>query len=346
MSIENSCQVSLKLDLSNLSNVSIKGTRKTTYFMTRKKKKQIVTIKTSLKSVLVDNKDTTEFKENLDDMIKKLHLLRVGTQQFLHYYLVNGGERVINKKLIQAVLTVLNGVNSKKSSKFGDIYRELVPLVDKFLTDSGSQSFFPPSADKLDDRINEFVRGNPKPARMMEKKYLAIVTTCFKGNKANQTLKSHVQIYDKVQSYLDGIPNPKPLQPNYTTPFGYLATDILQNVTEMCKRQLPKKMLSFIRLKLAKTEKDDAKLIFDSLVKSESVSLNRSQKKLAAEIQKLLGLTKGKSLFKYAKAPWMLFKLSCMESQMLKKPPRWGFLPKTTSWIPGHIMIDNKVSNF
>ena len=75
-----------------------------------KKKKDVITIKTSLKSVLLDNEAAQEFKETLEKLVKKQHILRIGTQQFLHWYLLNEMEpRKINVEFIRAVLTVLNG---------------------------------------------------------------------------------------------------------------------------------------------------------------------------------------------------------------------------------------------
>jgi hypothetical protein len=76
-----------------------------------KKKKDVFVIKTSLKSVLLDNEAAKKFKYKLEALVKKQHLLRIGTQQFLHWYLLNEMEpREINVEFIRAVLTVLNGV--------------------------------------------------------------------------------------------------------------------------------------------------------------------------------------------------------------------------------------------
>ena len=61
----------------------------------------MVTIKTSLRSVLLDNEAA-----QLDELVKKHHLLRIGTQQFLHLYLLNEGKTDdINKTFIQATIT-------------------------------------------------------------------------------------------------------------------------------------------------------------------------------------------------------------------------------------------------
>ncbi len=66
-----------------------------------KKKKYVITIKTSLKSVLLDNEAAQEFKETWEELVKTRHLLRIGTQQFLHWYLLNEMEpREINVEFI------------------------------------------------------------------------------------------------------------------------------------------------------------------------------------------------------------------------------------------------------
>jgi len=98
-----------------------------------KKKKNVFVIKTSLKSVLLDNEAAKEFTEKLEALVKKQHLLRIGSQQFLHWYLLNEMEpREMNVEFIRAVLTVLNGSRiSNTNSSFGNKLVYLKPLIDQ-----------------------------------------------------------------------------------------------------------------------------------------------------------------------------------------------------------------------
>ena len=112
-----------------------------------KKKKNVFVIKTSLKSVLLDNEAAKEFTEKLEALVKKQHLLRIGSQQFLHWYLLNEKEpREMNVEFIRAVLTVLNGSRiSNTNSSFGNKLVYLKPLIDEFIRVSKFELLFAPT---------------------------------------------------------------------------------------------------------------------------------------------------------------------------------------------------------
>ncbi len=86
------------------------------------KKKKIVTIKTSWKNVLLDNEAAEEFKETLEESVKKQHLyVLVFSSFFIGICLNEIGPREMNVEFIRAVLTVLNcaPISNTKSS-FGN----------------------------------------------------------------------------------------------------------------------------------------------------------------------------------------------------------------------------------
>ena len=160
-----------------------------------KKKKDVITIKTSLKSVLLDNEAAQEFKESLEELVKKQHVLRIGTQQFIHWYLLNRGKADdINKTFIQATITVMNGLfpkTLKETSKFGKAYWDLVPLVHEFISISGSQKIFAPTIHSLEERAKEYCVKNPKPVKWRSKHNYE---ECILGNNEEISKEIHVWI--------------------------------------------------------------------------------------------------------------------------------------------------------
>jgi hypothetical protein len=151
-----------------------------------KKKKDVITIKTSLKSVLLDNEAAQEFKETLEELVKKQHLLRIGTQQFLHWYLLNEMEpREINVEFIRAVLTVLNGAPiSNTNSSFGNKLVYLKPLIDQFIRDSKAESLFAPTLASYDRQAQDFVIANPRPTDWKSRLIYEDAVKCLMNGKA------------------------------------------------------------------------------------------------------------------------------------------------------------------
>ena len=151
-----------------------------------KKKKDVITIKTSLKSVLLDNEAAQEFKETLEELVKKQHLIRTGTRPFLHWYLLNEMEpREINVEFIRAVLTVLNGAPiSNTNSSFGNKLVYLKPLIDQFIRDSKAESLFAPTLASYDRQAQDFVIANPRPTDWKSRLVYEDVVKCIMNGKA------------------------------------------------------------------------------------------------------------------------------------------------------------------
>ena len=100
---------------------------------------KIKTVKTSLLSVL--NGDQQSFVDKLEELVKKMHLLRVGACQFLHWYLVHvpTEERLeMNELFIELVLSILNGLFPRKSPATTRLRSHLIPFIGRFVQESSA----------------------------------------------------------------------------------------------------------------------------------------------------------------------------------------------------------------
>ena len=171
--------------------------------MTRKKKKTAIkTIKTSIKSILRKNEKGKELLEILHDLLPKLHLLRIGVQQFIHYYVLNyPNGKVITKDSVEAVLTALNGLCPQRmttETDFGRLYWYLVPIIDRFINDSDAAHLFPPSIGGIENRMHEFVLQNPRPSNWKCKEtYEEVVLKILQGKRVLKN-KSVLLLKEKI----------------------------------------------------------------------------------------------------------------------------------------------------
>jgi hypothetical protein len=225
--------------------------------MPKKKKKEVITIKTSLNSVLLDHEDGEGFQGRVKELVKKLHLLRVGTQQFIHWYYLNVEDtEPINSEFLKALLTVFNGISSSSSTKgdFGAFVKHLIPLVDRFLSESNAQLLFPPSLAGRNHLAVMFVDQNPKPANWKGKrKYEDIVSLLVKGKSVTRPegIQDFSGLKERVMQFKQSIDSlhslhPAPIPKYYSVMFAYLATDIVQNIKEKTKRLLKKRLYSLV----------------------------------------------------------------------------------------------------
>ncbi len=135
------------------------------------------TIKTSLSSILKDNSKSEEFKIQLNETLTTIHLLRVGIQQFLQYYVLNfPNDEPITLDFVRAGITVLNGLYPKSLDTSKDFGR-LFGYLDHFIQENPEQSNW---------RCKEF--------------YKDIVEAVIKEltvpvNKLVNALKERIQIY-------------------------------------------------------------------------------------------------------------------------------------------------------
>jgi len=220
----------------------------------KKKKKEIITIKTSLKKVLLNNPAAEQFQARVEELVKKLHILRVGVQMFLQWYVLNVEEtEPINSAFLQALLTVFNGISHSDSTKgdFGANVQHLIPLVDKFIIDSNSELLFPPTLAGKDRLAETFLDQNPTPANWKYKSsFQEVVALIIKGKLVynSKSIPDFAALKDRVIGFKQNMDSlhPTPIQKYYSVMFAYLATDILQNIQTTTNRLLKKRLYSLV----------------------------------------------------------------------------------------------------